>query len=170
MYNLNWKKYTGENIDSVASYIKEWIDSNPHGNIIVGCDSQKHSKYVKYSVSIAMHMIDEFGIGHGAHVIFANHHETAKHLKHDIRAKLDIETFITLEVVNEITPALGDVKSKLSVHLDYNSDPKYYSNKLYENLGYFTGMGIKAFGKPNAYVASHASDALCKNKQAKGVH
>ena len=150
--------------------VKEWVDKNPFGNVIIGCDSQAHSKYIKYSVSIAMHMVDEYGIGHGAHVIFANYLDTNKALRKDVTSKLQAEAFITMEAAESAKALLESGELKIQVHLDYNSNPKYYSNNLYQNyVGMFRGMGYEAFGKPYAYVASHASDALCKNKQAKGV-
>jgi len=167
-YNLEWKKYNGSNIEDPGTYITDWVNANPHGEIIIGCDSQSHTKHIKYSVSICMHMKDEYGIGHGAHVIFANHFDADRALRKDITAKLALEAVISAEVAEMANEALGGPE-KITVHLDYNTDPKYFSHSLIGNVGSFKGMGYQAFGKPNAWAASHTSDALCKNKQAKGV-
>jgi predicted RNase H-related nuclease YkuK (DUF458 family) len=170
-YNLQWKKYTGEKVTNIADYVEKWLNTHPHAEVIVGCDSQLKPKEIKYSISICMHKRDAHGIGHGAHVVFANHYVTEKAYRYDIRRKLWLETELAVEAGGQIKDVLTKMNKKALMHLDYNSNPRYAeSNSLLKNgIGYAEGMGFKAVGKPDAWVASHASDALCKNKQAKGV-
>ena len=80
---LIFKKISGEIIEDVEKYVKNWVKDNPYGNVIIGCDSQVHGKRIKYSVAIVMHYIDESGIGHGAHVIVADIWEKRKHSSPD---------------------------------------------------------------------------------------
>lgn len=169
-YVLDWKMYNGNKITNVSDYVREWALANPFGDIIIGCDSQAHHKYVKYSISICMHMKDEFDIGHGAHVIFANVFATDKSLKRDLHRKLLLEATLSIQAADEAKQNLENCGMKIVVHLDYNSKEEEFSNSLYNSgIGMVNGMGYKAYGKPYAWAASHTSDALCKNKQAKGV-
>ena len=200
--NLVFKNYKGEVIENVEQYIADWVTENPHGSIMVGCDSQAHTKYIKYSVSICLHMKDESGLGHGAHVIFSNYIDSDRNLKTDIYTKLWAEAELSVNAAIKARKGLETVKSeiqshneavmhsafneglepedcgglrddidmKVVVHLDFSSDEDRYSNVLYSSgIGFVRGMGFEAYGKPDAWAASHTSDALCKNKQAKGV-
>lgn len=167
---LIWKKYDGTPIEDVASYVHEWADKWPQGEIMIGCDSQEHSNHVKYSVTINMHMIDQYGIGHGGHVIFANVIDHSKNMKSDLYSKLWTEAELSVQAAQDMK--YDEIENRLVIHLDYNSKSEKYSHVLYNSgLGYVKGMlGIDdVFGKPNAWAATHSADALCKNKQAKGI-
>ena len=174
---LNWKKYDGTPILNVAKYVKEWVEKWPYGEIMIGCDSQAHPTYIKYSVTINMHMRDDTGIGHGGHVIFANIIDYSKSIKNDLYTKLWEEAVYSVKAAQEMDAENLDVR--IVVHLDYNSEEfnakkKNYSNVLYSGgMGYVKGMlpfgNVEVFGKPDAWCASHVADSLCKNKQAKGV-
>lgn len=165
-YELVWKKYDGTLIKNVSDYVKNWTENHIYGSVTIGCDSQEHSKYIKYSVSICMHDVDESGIGHGAHVIFASFYDKDKNMKTNIYTKLWAEAEISVEAALQ----LKDCKMKIMVHLDYSSDENRYSNILYKaGIGYVKGMGFDALGKPHAWAATHVGDSLCKNKQAAGM-
>lgn len=169
-HKLVWRKYDGTRIENISSYVRDWAIENPFGNIIIGCDSQVHSKYVKYSVSICMHIIDDTGVGHGAHVVFANVMDKRPELRRDFHSKLWAEAEISVQAANEAKAGIEGCDMKIMVHLDYNSDERRFSNSLYSSgVGYVRGMGFEAHGKPDAWAASHTSDALCKNKQGKAV-
>ena len=66
----------------------------------------------------------------------------------------------------------GSVPYRLpEIHLDYNhigiSDEGHEnkSNQLYQmGMGLFCGYGFKVHGKPNAWAASSAANAYCRNK------
>jgi len=157
---LTFKKYDGTLIKDVHEYVKFWVQENPHGTVTVGCDSQEHARYIKYAVTIVMHFKDEFGIGHGGHVIYASYQDKTKNMKSDIYTKLWAETEVTIDVAKII----GDIGVKPVIHLDYNSDEKEYSHVLYSaGIGYAKGMGFEAFGKPYAWAASHTADKIAKS-------
>ena len=158
--NLIFRKFNGETIEDVGNYVKEWVKNHPYGTVTIGCDSQEYSKYVKYGVSILMHDIDKFGIGHGAHVIFSKVTDTSKTYKSDLYTKLWEEAELSVYTAQLIE----DCGSPISIHLDYNSKETSYSNVLYNaGIGYVNGMGFKAFGKPFANVASTVSDLICRH-------
>ncbi|NJO91333.1 MAG: hypothetical protein HC831_21985 [Chloroflexia bacterium] len=168
---LEWKKYDGTPILNVADYVKEWVEKWPDGEIMIGCDSQAHSRYIKYSISINMHMVDRYGGGHGGHVIFANVIDTSKSMKNDLYTKLWAEAEYSVRAAQDMDAE--NLGVRIVIHLDYNSNPEKYSNVLYNGgLGYVKGMfngNVEVFGKPDAWAASCSSDAICKNKQAKGI-
>lgn len=156
---LNFRKYNSEFIEDVHDYVKSWADENPYGTITVGCDSQEHSRYIKYAATIVMHRQDKFGVGHGGHVIYASYTDESKNMKSDVYTKLWAETIVTVAVAKLI----GDIGRKIKIHLDYNSDDTKYSNVLYSSgIGFANGMGFEATGKPHAWAASHTADKIAK--------
>ncbi len=166
-YVLNWYKFDGTPVEDVESYVKNFMDNYPNGTVTIGCDSQEHAKYIKYSVSICMHMVDEFQLGHGGHVIACNITDRSKNAKQDIYTKLFAEAELSVQAAKSLNI---EETIRLIIHLDYNSKPSEYSHALYSTgLGYVRGMfngQIEVYGKPDAWVASSTSDKVCKNKQA----
>lgn len=157
---LTFKKYDGTVIEDVSKYVKDWVKENPNGTVTVGCDSQEHARYIKYAVTVVMHRVDEHGMGHGGHVIYASFTDNSKNMKSDVFTKLWAETEVTLAVAQMI----GDVGRKLTIHLDYNSAENEYSHVLYNaGIGMVKSMGYEAFGKPFAWAASHTADKIAKS-------
>lgn len=157
---LIFRKYDDTLIDDVHVYVKDWVKENPHGTVTIGCDSQEHSKYIKYAVTIIMHKRDAEGMGHGGHVISTSFTDDSKNMKSDVYTKLWAETDVTIEVAKRV----GDIGKTINVHLDYNSDETKYSNVLYSaGIGYANGLGYKATGKPHAWAASHTADRIAKS-------
>lgn len=112
-------------------------------------------------------MVDEYGIGRGGHVIVANIIDKSKNAKSDIYTKLFTEAELSVQAAQELNL---DKTIHIVIHLDYNSNENAYSNVLYSaGIGYVKGMGFEALGKPDAFVATHTADQVCKNKQAKFV-
>ncbi|MFW6311066.1 MAG: ribonuclease H-like YkuK family protein [Nanoarchaeota archaeon] len=157
---LSFKKFDGSKVENIDSYVKDWIRKHPNGNVTIGCDSQTHPRYVKYAITIVMHDVDENGIGHGAHVIYATVKDTNKNLKKDTYSKLWAEAEYTIMAAK----MLESCEKNIKIHLDYNSKEGEYSNALYQSgIGYIKGMGFEAFGKPYSWAASHVADGLCKS-------
>ena len=159
MNELKFHKFDGTYIDNVSEYVDKWVKEHPHCSVTIGCDSQKHSRHIQYAVSIVMHNVDEYGIGKGAHCIYATVIDKNKQLKKDIYTKLWGEVVIAVEAA-KIIEKCG---KKITIHLDYNSDESYMSNVLYSSgIGYASSFGFKAYGKPDAFCASIVSDKLCR--------
>ena len=168
---LVFRKFDGTLIENVNQYVKDWVKENPYGQIIVGCDSQEHSRYVKYAIVIVMHFKDKYGGGHGAHVIKAITVEgkpkkayTTKNGRNDfdtstLQGKLWKEVEYTIQAAN----MLDGCKKKIKIHVDYNSKETAGSHVLYApGLGYAQSMGYETYGKPFAWAATHVADALCR--------
>jgi len=157
---LTFKKYDGTLIKDIHEYVKYWVEENPNGTVTIGCDSQEHSRYIKYAVTIVMHYRDATGQGHGGHVIYASFQDRTKNMKSDIYTKLWAEAEITLEAAKQI----GNIGIKPVIHLDYNSVETEYSHVLYNaGIGYAKSMGYEAKGKPFAWAATHTADKIAKS-------
>ena len=146
-----FKTRQGLEITDLKQYVADWIESHDIVEIFVGCDSQEMEKELSYATCICLYENKK-----GAHVITKNEREPK------VRA---METKLWNEVTKAIEAAeqIKDCGVKISLHLDFNSNPKFKSNQLFEaGLGYAISMGYHAEGKPNAVAASYASDRECR--------
>lgn len=162
---LTFRKVDGTIIDNVEKYVKDWTKANPFGKVIIGCDSQIHGRRLKYSVAIVMHHIDESGMGHGAHVIVADHWEkrVSRNAIEEMPAKLWREAEYVLVAAQMVDGDDEMFKKRITLHLDYSDNAKDKSNIMFAaGVGYLTGMGYETLGKPAAYVATHTADAFCR--------
>ncbi len=169
--DLTFRKFDGTLIEDVNSYVRNWNIENPHGEIIIGCDSQEHSRYVTYAIAIVMHFKDKWGGGHGAHVIKSvfkdKTHRTPKSAR---RGKNDFDTnalggklWKEVELTIQTAKMLTDCNKKIKIHVDYNSDETAGSNFLFAaGVGYAIGEGYEAEGKPHAWAATKVADSLCR--------
>jgi len=162
---LIFKKVTGEVIENVEKYVKEWTKENPYGKVIIGCDSQMHGRRIKYSIAIVMHYIDRMGVGHGGHVLIADIWEkrnTSSPIE-EMPSKLWKEAEFTLKAAQMVDGNDEIFKKRLMLHLDYSNDAKDKSNIMFASgIGYLQGMGYKAEGKPKSWAATHTADAFCR--------
>jgi len=172
---LVFRKFDGTLIPDVNQYVKSWVKENPHGQIIIGCDSQEHSRYVRYAIAIVMHFKDKWGGGHGAHVIKSVIEDKKVrtprgHLKINNRGQKSFDTSILqgklwkeVEYTIQAAQLLEDCNRKIKIHVDYNSKESEMSNVLFASgVGYAQGMGYEAEGKPYAWAATHVADSLCR--------
>lgn len=165
MDKLTFHKIDGNIIDDVEKYVKDWTKVNPFGSVIIGCDSQVHGRRVKYSVAVVMHYIDRAGGGHGGHVLIADIWEKrmAKSPMEEMPSKLWKEAEFCLLAAQMVDGGSEMFKKRITLHLDYSNDAKNKSNMMFAaGIGYLTGMGYNAMGKPHAYVATHTADAFCR--------
>ena len=162
---LEFRKVDGTPIVDVEKYVKDWTKKNPKGRVIIGCDSQVHGRRIKYSVAIVMHYVDIMGAGHGAHVIIADLWEKrlAKTAIEEMPSKLWKEAEYVLVAAQMVDGNDELFKKRITLHLDYSDNAKDRSNMMFAaGLGYLSGMGYHAEGKPHAYVATHTADAFCR--------
>ena len=169
---LTFRKFDGTKIDDVNQYVKNWAIENPYGEIIIGCDSQEHSRFVKYAIAIVMHFKDRWGGGHGAHVIKSILVDKAHRTPYSARrggkngfdtSALQGKLWREVELTVQTAQMLQDCDKKIKIHVDYNSKEGTGSHILYApGLGYAQGMGYEAEGKPYAWAATHVADSLCR--------
>lgn len=177
---LVFKKLDGTVIDNVNEYVRDWSKKYPHGEIVIGCDSQEHSRFVKYAIVIVMHIFHESKesnpsrTGKGAHVIQAtlmdSGHKTPRSANGMKKGKKTFDTSMLqgklwreVELTIQAAQLLEGCNKKIKIHVDYNSDEAAVSNALYApGIGYAQGMGYEAQGKPHAWASSTVADRLCR--------
>jgi len=171
---LVFRKVDGTKIDDVNQYVAKWAVENPHGHIYIGCDSQEHSNYVKYAISIVMHYKDQYGMGKGAHVINSiimdRKYKTSPKARYSKNGKKFFDTSLLqeklwkeVEFTIQAASLLDGCEKKITIHVDYNSKAEEVSNMLYSSgIGYAKGFGFEAEGKPHAWAATHVADTYCR--------
>lgn len=169
---FEFKKLDGQIIADVEKYVKNWVKENPFGIITIGCDSQAHGRRIKYSVAVCMQYIDKYGMGHGAHVIstdlwekrntkYAGRGKTGA--MEEMPVKLWKEAELVVAVAQLIDGNDDAFKKKITVHLDYNVLTEHASNMMFASgVGFITGMGYHAEGKPHAWCSTHVADSYCR--------
>lgn len=148
--NPCWRDHAGKEIQDHHQLVKTWLKEHPNGEIYVGCDSKVRGRLVKYSTVICL-----WNVGRGVAEIYRN--ETEK-------APPDSYTRLWNEVTRavDIADSLKNL-SKITVHVDINSNPKYRSHQLYDaSIGLITSMGFKGAGKPFSWAASCGAHRHCQ--------
>jgi predicted RNase H-related nuclease YkuK (DUF458 family) len=140
----------GSVVEDLRQYIIDWMAEHNGCEIYIGSDSQVRGDRVKYSTVVCL-----WDVGHGVWEAYRN--EELQNPK-DRYTRLWNEVTRSVELADELKD-LGEIH----VHMDYNSNPKYPSYQLYDaGIGYVTGMGFNAAGKPLAWAASSGANRHCQ--------
>ena len=163
---LKFKKVDGTIIENAEKYVKDWTKENPYGKVIIGVDSQCHSRRIKYSIIIAMHYVDKMQVGHGCHLLICDIWDKrikASSPESEMSVKLWKEAELALQTAELINGADQFFKQRIEVHLDVNSEPRYDSHFMYAaGIGLLQSAGYHALGKPFAKIASNVADHFCR--------
>lgn len=158
---LIFKKLSGEVVEDVEKYVKDWAKANPKGQIYVGADSQIHGRRLKFSTIIAMHYIDYMQVGHGCHILCADIWEkrTSRFPTDGLMEKLWREAEYALQASIMVSGTDEFFKKKIIVHLDFNPQETRKSNPVYAaGIGLLNGAGFTAYGKPFSIISSNSAD------------
>lgn len=150
---MEWKfrKSDGTYLLDVKQYVEDWINHHPNCELHVGCDSKRRGNNVKYAVSICLR-----DLGNGVHELHAN--TIIKDIS-DNFTRLWEEVHMSVELAKE----LNTIGKPITVHVDFNSEPQFLSNRLYEaSMGFIKSYGYKAISKPNAWAASSGAHGHCQ--------
>lgn len=148
--NPVFRDYLGKEIQNVKSYVSNWLESHPKGEIYVGCDSKARGKLVKYSTVVCL-----WDVGKGVSEIYKNE---------VVPAPKDSYTRLWEEVTKSVDTA-ENLKElgKITVHVDINSNPKFRSHQLYDaSIGLITSMGFEGAGKPFSWAATNGAHRHCQ--------
>lgn len=147
---LQFRDARGRLVGSAVEWIQHWLEEHPNGKIYVGSDSKKRGDLVKYAVAICL-----WDVGHGVHELWHSHRVQAPR---DAYGRLWHEVELAVqaaETIREVGP--------LTVHLDFNSNPRYRSHALYDaGMGYLQALGFEAAGKPWSWAASCGAHRHCQ--------
>lgn len=146
----SFKNYKDHPVEDVRSYVQSWLQNIPNGEIYIGCDSKVRGNRVKYSTVICL-----WNVGNGVLEIYRNEIE---------KAPKDAYTRLWNEVTRavEVAEILKDL-SRITVHVDINSNPKHRSHQLYDaSIGWINSLGFKGAGKPLSWAASCGAHRHCQ--------
>ncbi len=157
-----FKTVDGKPIDDLVSYIRSKTkDKYNMYELYTGCDSQVMSNHVVFETVIVI-----YTVGKGAHIIHCKEKIPLRSSRKSYKEKSVILNRLWMEVekVSEVALYLREhLKEDAIIHLDLNASPKHDSNALVANaVGYITALNFKCMIKPDAWVATHVADGLCK--------
>ena len=150
---MEYKRLHDNSKIELLSYVKEWLETKPNAEILIGCDSQNFSDKTIYAIVVAL-----YDKGKGAHVIY-NRWKTQREPTRNVR--LLNEVWYAVETAEHMKNAgIPEVKW---IDIDINPDPKYKSNEvLRQAVGLVEGMGYKVRYKTLGPIATYCADHLVK--------
>jgi predicted RNase H-related nuclease YkuK (DUF458 family) len=150
---MEYKRLFDNKKVDLIDYVKNWLETKPNAELLIGCDSQNFSDKTIYAIVVAI-----YDVGKGAHVLY-NRWKTQREPTRSIR--LLNEVWYAIEVAEKMKAA-GLPKVKW-IDIDINPDPKYKSNEvLRQAVGMVEGMGYKVRYKTLGPIATYAADHLVK--------
>jgi predicted RNase H-related nuclease YkuK (DUF458 family) len=161
-----FRKIDGTIITEVGNYVVDFLIKYPNSEVMIGCDSQNARDKTKYVTAICL-----YTPGQGIHVIYKD--EKVNRVK-ELFNRLWGEVERSKIIADELIPFIHENYSEaanIAIHFDANPKKEHGSNVVYDaGMGYITGSGYIAVGKPFAIAASRCADRLCKPKRSKRVH
>lgn len=145
---------TKKEIDLIP-YIKDYFNTNPDTEILIGTDSQNKRKNTTYALCCVL-----YRPGKGGHVLYTRY-ETPR--DPDTRTRLINETWASIELAEYIKSQLG-IKATF-IDLDLNNDSKYKSNEVLSSAVGLTeayGYDTRYKNSVNTPLVSYVCDSLCK--------
>ena len=151
---VHFKKFSGDELDNVTEYIKDYIKENKDIEIIIGTDSQNKNNYTKWSTVIVL-----YNPGHGGHCIFKRW-RTSKEKVKNVRLLKEVEE--SINTADELVAA-GLPKPKY-IDLDINPNPKFKSYEVYQAAkGWVESVGYNVRFKTIAPLVTTAADWIVKS-------
>ena len=136
----------------LVPYTKELLKKNPALKIYIGTDSQNSGRSTTYATVLVFHN------NHGGHVIY---NKEIIPIVRDRFSRLWMEVERSIVVANWLRE--NGVENIDCIDLDYNPNPKYFSNKLLDSaIGYVRASGYDPRWKPMSVYASIVADKICK--------
>jgi len=150
---MKYKRLFDSKEVDLVEYVKEWLETKPNAEILIGCDSQNFSDKTIYAIVVAI-----YDKGKGAHVLY-NRWKTKREATRNIR--LLNEVWYAVETAEFMKNAgIPEVKW---IDIDINPDPKFKSNEvLRQAVGLVEGMGYRVRYKTLGPIATYAADHLVK--------
>jgi hypothetical protein len=160
-YNKEEKKPEEEKVFKIMNsnikvdlvpYVKELMKKNPALKVFIGSDSQNSGRNTTYATVLVFHN------NHGGHVIY---NKEIVPIVRDRFTRLWMEVERSISIANKLRDS--GVENIDCIDLDYNPNPKFFSNKLLDPaVGYVRASGYTPRWKPMSVYASIVADKICK--------
>jgi len=136
----------------LLEYVSGSVEKNSNLKIYVGTDSQNYKNSTVYVSTVVLRYERN-----GAQVLYERERvdkitDRWTRLWNELQRSIDLAGYLREQ---------GGVTIE-QIDLDYNSDPQYFSNKLFSAaVGYVQAMGYVPKTKPNMLMATWAANVLC---------
>ena len=67
---MDFRKSSGENIPNLEEYVRNYVETHPNIDVMIGTDSQTEGGKTKFSTVVAMYDHGDGVQGHGAHCVY----------------------------------------------------------------------------------------------------
>lgn len=143
MFRNKFKRFGGEYIPDIITYLKDYLQKDPTVTISVGCDSIQKRKRTVYAITIMMYNTD---VRRGAHVVFFREgcpkiRENQERLYKEAQWVHDLATFLHEGLKDHYQRAdLTDIERKrYKYHLlrcagEYSHVPPHQEESVIKNL------------------------------------
>ena len=149
---VTFKKITGEKLENLIDYVKNYLQDNKDVEIIVGTDSQNKGRTTTYSTVVVL-----YTPGHGGHCIFKRW-KTPRERVRQVRLLKEVEE--SINIANELKEAGLTIKY---IDLDINPNPKFKSYEVYQTAkGWVESMGYDFRFKTIAPLVTSVADWIVK--------
>lgn len=137
-----FKKFGGEQIPDVISYLKDYLANDEYATITIGCDSVQSRSNTIFAITIAIY---NSSIRNGAHVIFfRDYHDKIKtsdeRLDKEVQYVYDLAMFLTEELHDYQRKDLSDYERKRYKHHLKRCDEEYSMDGYSEDYNVIHNM------------------------------
>ena len=130
---FHFKKFSGERLENIEDYVKEYYKTHQNIDVMVGTDSQNKGPKTIFSTIVAMYdKGDGDGHGHGAHCVFSRW-STRRYKKAEIYDRMIAETTASIEIAKAIRSAGVPIK-----YIDIDINPRIDAGS---NIAYSAAKG-----------------------------
>ena len=156
---VDFKTTSGEKVTNLVDYVKEYVDTHPNIDVIIGTDSQTRGSKTYFSTVVALYDHGDGEHGHGAHCIFKRW-SVPRYKKSQRFERLLKETEESINTAKALRDCGINIKF---VDIDINPDPKYKSNEAFDTAnGWVTGEGFECRWKTLGPLITSFADWLVK--------
>lgn len=156
---FSFKKFTGEKLDNIEEYVKEYYKSHRNIDVMIGTDSQSKGSKTVFSTIIAMYDKGDGEHGHGAHCVFSRW-STRRYKKSEIFDRMIAETDASINIAKSIRECGVPVKY---IDIDINPREDAGSNVAYSSAkGWVESEGFECRYKTLGPLITTLADWVVK--------
>lgn len=156
---MAWKTYSGQVlqkplVEAVEDVIIRLKAEGRQIKLCIGTDSQVKGLNIDLVTVIVFRILGNGGF------MYVDKNRLKQ--KMGMKERMLTEVGMSIAVADELRNVALKHNIDIEIHADINSDPKYPSQKAWQDaMGYSKGMGFTFISKPDAYASSVCADRLC---------